>query len=163
MHRFFLKKHFFCFVHIKWLTLVLKHLLKTACIHTIKQLKKGKEPVLWIRIKDTEEKFDAKSIFDLVDKEIKGKFETNYFAKQQIRKYKRHGSKLIKNEKFMYAHKCIIIPVIMHCRVSTPKSTEFRSKLGFNQYEITLTIEQSVLKSVMDALKKKICKFNRVS
>ena len=22
------------------------------CIHTIKQLKKGKEPVLWIRIKD---------------------------------------------------------------------------------------------------------------
>ena len=23
------------------------------CIHTIKQLKKGKEPVLWIRIKDS--------------------------------------------------------------------------------------------------------------
>ena len=29
----------------------------------------------------------------------------------------------------------------MHCRVSTSKSTEFRSKLGFNQYDITLTIE----------------------
>ena len=39
----------------------------------------------------------------------------------------------------------------MHCRVSTPKSVEFRSKLGFNQYNITLTKEQSVLKSVMDA------------
>ena len=41
----------------------------------------------------------------------------------------------------------------MHCRVSTPKSIEFRSKLGLNQYDITLTKEQSVLKSVMDAFK----------
>ena len=39
----------------------------------------------------------------------------------------------------------------MHCRVSTPKSIEFRSKLGFNQYDITLTKKQSVLKSIMDA------------
>ena len=39
----------------------------------------------------------------------------------------------------------------MHCRVATPKSIEFRSKLGFNQYDITLTKEQSVLKLVIDA------------
>ena len=39
----------------------------------------------------------------------------------------------------------------MHCRVSTPKSIEFRSQFGFNQYDITLTKKQSVLKSVMDA------------
>ena len=38
----------------------------------------------------------------------------------------------------------------MHCRVSTPKSIEFRSKLGFNQYDIKLSKEQSVLKSAMD-------------
>ena len=38
----------------------------------------------------------------------------------------------------------------MYCRVSTPKSIEFRSTLGFNQYDLTLTKEQSVLKSVMD-------------
>ena len=31
-----------------------------------------------------------------------------------------------------------------NCRVSTPKSIEFISKLGFNQYDITLTKEQSV-------------------
>ena len=37
----------------------------------------------------------------------------------------------------------------MHCRVATPKSIEFRFKLGFNQYDITLTKEQTVLKSVM--------------
>ena len=39
----------------------------------------------------------------------------------------------------------------MHCRVAKLKSIEFRSKLGFNQYDITLTKEQSVLKSAMDA------------
>ena len=39
----------------------------------------------------------------------------------------------------------------MQCRVSTPKSTEFRSKLGFNQYDIALTKEQPVLKSVIGA------------
>ena len=39
----------------------------------------------------------------------------------------------------------------MNCRVSTPKEIEFRSKLGFNQYHITLTKEQPVSKSVIDA------------
>ena len=39
----------------------------------------------------------------------------------------------------------------MYCRVATPKSIEFKFKLGFKQYDITLTKEQSVLKSVMDA------------
>ena len=41
----------------------------------------------------------------------------------------------------------------MHCRVSTPKSIELKPKLGFNQYDITLTKKRSVLKSVMDAFK----------
>ena len=47
---------------------------------------------------------DVKNIFDLVDKEIKGKFETNYPTEQQIRKYKRHGSEFIEGIKFIYAH-----------------------------------------------------------
>ena len=51
----------------------------------------------------------------------------------------------------MYAHEDIITSVIMHCRISTQKSIEFRSKIGFNQYDIKLTKEQSVLKSAMDA------------
>ena len=44
------------------------------CIHTITQLRKGKEPILWIRIKDIGRKLDVKNVFDLVDKEIQGKF-----------------------------------------------------------------------------------------
>ena len=112
------------------------------CIHTIKQLRKGKEPVLWIRIKDMGEKLDVKSIGDLIYKEIKGKYETSYLTEQQIRKYKKHGSVFFQGTKFMYAHECIIIPIIMHCRLLTPESIEFKSKLGFNQYDIILTKEQ---------------------
>ena len=92
-----------------------------------------------------------KTFFDLVDKEIKGKCETNYPTEQEIRRYKSHGSEFIEGIKFIYAHECIIIPIIMHCRVSTPRSMEFRSKLGFNQYDIALAKEQAVLKSVIDA------------
>ena len=64
---------------------------------------------------------------------------------------KRHGSELIEDEKCMYAHEDILTPIIMHCTVSTPKTIKFRSKLEFNEYDITLTKEQSVLKSIMDA------------
>ena len=121
------------------------------CIHKISQLKRGKKSILWLRIKDVGREFDVKNIFDLVDKEIKGRFETNYPTEQQIRKHKRHGSEFIKDMKFKYAHECIIISIMMHCRVATPKSVEFRYKLGFDQYDITLTKEQSLLKSVIDA------------
>ena len=98
-------------------------------IHRIRQLKRAKEPILWIRIKDIGRKLDVKNICSLVDKEIKGKFETNYPAEQQIRKYKRHGSEFIEGIKFRYVHEDIIIPIIMHCRVSTPKTTEIKSKI----------------------------------
>ena len=109
------------------------------CIHTITQLRKSKEAFLWITIKDIGRKLDVKNIFDLVDKEIKGKFGSNYPAKQQIRKYRRHGSEFIEGIKFIYADECIIVPIIMHSRLSIPKTIRFRSKLGFNQYDITLT------------------------
>ena len=36
----------------------------------------------------------------------------------------------------------------MDCRA--PTAIEFRSKYGFNQYNITLTKEQSVLKSIIN-------------
>ena len=109
------------------------------------------KPVLWLRIKDIERELDVENIYDLIDKEIKGRFESNNPTDEQIKKYKRYGSEFIENTKFMYAHDNIITPIIMHCRVATPKSIEFRSKLRFNQYDITLTKEQSVLKLVMDA------------
>ena len=33
----------------------------------------------------------------------------------------------------------------MHFKASTPEAIEFRSKIGFNQYDIQLSKEQSVI------------------
>lgn len=35
--------------------------------------------------------------------------------------------------KDLYAHEDTITPIIMHCKASTPKAVEFRSKLVFKQ------------------------------
>ena len=130
------------------------------CIHTITQLRKGKKLALWLKMKDVEKKLGVENIYDSVDKETKGKFGTNYPTKQQIKKYKRNGSEFIEDIKFIYAHECIIMPIIMHCR--SPAAIEFRSKFGLNQNDITLAKEQSVLKSIKIHLKEKICKLNTV-
>ena len=56
---------------------------------------------------------------------------------------------LIAVEKFMYTGEDIIMPIIMDCRVSTPEAMEFISKLGFNQHDIKMIKEQSVLTKIM--------------
>ena len=70
---------------------ITKETFSKNCIHTITQVRKRKILAIWIRIKDVGEILDVKNIFDLVDKEIKSKSETNYPTEQQIRKYKRHA------------------------------------------------------------------------
>ena len=95
----------------------------------------------------TAETFAKYCIYNIIDKE-------HNLTKQQIKKYKTHESELIKDKIFMYAHEDIITPTTMHCRVSTPKTIEFRSKLGFNQYDITLSKEQSLLIPLMDAFEE---------
>ena len=77
-----------------------------------------KEKKLWLRIKDIGQKLGVENIYDLIDQETKGKFERNNLTEQQVREYKRHVSELIKGETFMYTHENIIIPIIMHCRIS---------------------------------------------
>ena len=64
------------------------------CIYTIKRQIKDETTVLWIRIKDLNEKLDIKNIFDLVDKEIKDKFKDRP-TKEQIQKYKKYGLEFI--------------------------------------------------------------------
>ena len=58
------------------------------CIHTISQLKRSKELILWLRIKDIGRELVVKNIFDLVDKEINGKFIINYPTEQQLESIK---------------------------------------------------------------------------
>ena len=45
----------------------------------------------------------------------------------------------------MYTHEVIIKPIITSCRVSTPETIEFRSKLGFTQHDVILTKEESMI------------------
>ena len=59
-----------------------------------------------------------------------------------------YGSELIEGIKNIYAHEDVVMPVIMSGR--SPEATEFRSKLGFTQYDMTLKKESSVLKSIME-------------
>ena len=74
-----------------------------------------KENTLWLRNKDIGEKLGFQNIYDLIDKEIKGRFETRNPTVEQIREYKGHGSELIDDEKFMYTRDNIIMPIIVHC------------------------------------------------
>ena len=76
-----------------------------------------KEKKLWLRNKDIGNKLGVENIYDFVDQEIKSKFKTNNPTEQQTRKYKKHGSELIKDEKFKYAHAKIIISITMSFRV----------------------------------------------
>ena len=50
-----------------------------------------KEKRLWLRNKDIGEKLGVENIYDLIDKEIKGKFETRNPTNEQIIEYKKHG------------------------------------------------------------------------
>ena len=49
----------------------------------------------------------------------------------------------------MYTHEEIIMPIIMHCRVSTPEAIEFKSRLEFNQHDLIMAKEQSVLTKII--------------
>ena len=117
------------------------------------------EKKLRLRNRDIGERLGVKNIYDLIDKEIKEKSETKNPTNEQIREYKRHVSELIRVEKYKYTHDDIIIPIIMNCRVSTPKAIEFRFKLGFNLYDRPLSKEQSLISKPIKlfAREKKCC------
>ena len=77
-------------------------------------------------ISDVKKRWGGKNLYDLIDKEIKGKYEVKNMSdlkKQQIRKYKTDRARLIKGSKHsMYVHEDISIPIIMQSRLSDPKT-----------------------------------------
>ena len=78
----------------------------------------------------------------------------NDLTKQQIRKYKIDRVRLIKGSKHsMYVHEDILIPIIMQSRLSDSKTIKFRTDLGFNQINLILKKEQSVIESIKDTFK----------
>ena len=110
-----------------------------------------------IFISEIAKRLGGKNIYDLIDKEIKGKYRVTNMSdltKQQIKKYKIDRTKLFKNSKHsMYVHEDISITIIMQSRLSDPETIKFRSDLGFNQINLILKKEQTVLKPIKDAFK----------
>ena len=121
------------------------------CAHTIKVNKTDNKSVLWKKLIDIQNKLDVRNIHDLVDKEMKGKVKTNNLTDKQIEKYKRHRSELIDGEKFVYVHKGVMIPGIMHCR--TLGLCKFKRSLGFKLHDVINCKEQIVLESIKDTFK----------
>ena len=80
MHR--LKKKIFVLFGVYKMVDISPEIFARSCIHTISQLKGGKESILWLGIKYIGRELDVKNIFDLVDKDVKGKFERNYPTEQ---------------------------------------------------------------------------------
>ena len=95
-------------------------------------------------ISDVKKRWGGKNLYDLINIEIKGKYEVKNMSdltKQQIRKYKIDRAKLIKVSKHcMYFHEDILIPIIMQSRLSDLKTIK-RTDLGFNQINLILKKE----------------------
>ena len=102
----------------------------------------------WLCICDLNKRWGGKNIYDLIDKEIKGKYQAknmNELTKQQIRKYKIDRARLFKDSKHsMYVYEDIAIGIIMQSRLSDLKTIKFRADLRFNQINLIVKKEQSV-------------------
>ena len=89
-------------------------------------------------------------MFNLVRKEIHDIFETKNPTKDQIRKYKRREKELDNNcnATFVYVRSDLMSRIINNCRDEKrrgeKKIDDFRCKLGFRLYDITMNKEESV-------------------
>ena len=100
-------------------------------------------------VSDVKKRWSGEKLYDLIDKEIKGKCgvtKMSGLTKQQIKKDKKDREKLIRGSKHsMYVSEDILNPIIMPSRSSDAKTIKFRSDLGFNQINLILKKEQSVV------------------
>ena len=84
---------------------------------------------------------------DLTTKAIKGIYNTKNLTEEQIKKHKRYGKEFIDNLTGIYICENFALSKIMDCR--TPTAIQFRSKLGFNQHDLLMTKQKSILTRVV--------------
>ena len=115
----------------------------------------NKTVLLLICISDYSKRWGGKNLYDLIDKEIKGKYcaeKMSELTKQQIRKYKIDRVRLLKDSTHSrYVCEYILIPIIMQSRLSDPETITFRADLGFNQIILILKTEQSAVIPLLKA------------
>ena len=96
----------------------------TINIHEIDDV--NKTVLLLLCISDASKRWGGKDLYDLIDKEIKGKYgvdKMSELTKPQIRKYKIDRPILVKCSKHsMYVHEDILIPIKMQSRLSDSKT-----------------------------------------
>ena len=106
-------------------------------------------------ISEIAKRWDGKNIYDLIDKEIKGKYGVKNMSelrKPQIRKYKIDRARLFKgSEHSKHVQKDIAITTIMQSRLSDPKTIKLIYDLGFNQINLILKKERSVVIPLLKA------------
>ena len=121
----------------------------------IKMINANKALLKLICISDIAKRWGGKNLYDLIDKEIKGKCgvtSKSDLTKQQIRNYKIDRARLIKGSKrSIYVHENIGITIIMQSRLSDPKTIKFRSDLGLNQINLILKKYWSVVIPLLNA------------
>ena len=97
----------------------------------------NKTPLKLLCVSDIAKRWGGKNIYDLIDKEIKGKYTVKNMSgltTPQIRKYEIDRARLFKGNKHsVYVSEDILIPIIIQSRLSDPKTIKFRADLGFNQ------------------------------
>ena len=102
----------------------------------------NKTVLLLLCISDASKRWGGKDIYDLIDKDIKGKYgvdKMRELTKLQMRKYKIDRPRLFKCSKHsMYVHEDILIPIKMQSRLPNSKTIKFRVDLGLNQISLIL-------------------------
>ena len=114
---------------------------------------------LFLYISDVSKRWEGKNLYDLIDKEIERKYgakKMSGLTNQQITKYKIDRARFVKGSKHsMSVNGVILIPILMQRRLSDSKTIKFRSDLGFNQINLILKKEQSVLIPLLKAFSVK--------
>ena len=94
---------------------------KVMIIQVVENDDVNKTLLLLLCVSNISKRLGCANIYDLIDKEIKGKYNVkkmNELTKEQIRKYKIDKSRLIKgSEQSMYVHEVIAIPIIMQNQI----------------------------------------------
>ena len=103
--------------------------------HTVKV---NNKKLFWVRMIDVQNEVDVRNMSDLIRKEIHSIYETKKATNEQVKKYKRKWKEYFNDEYDVYVRSDIIEKVIMHCKIASLKSIEFKNKLGLSHNNITL-------------------------
>ena len=88
---------------------------------------------------DVTKRWYGKNIYDLIDKEINGKYKVT-----NINKIDRERL-FIGSTYSMYVHEDMAITIMIQSRLLDPETIKFRADLGFSQINLILKKEQSVV------------------